>query len=319
VLTLEDWELLTFRLVDATNWWASLYLLAWVLIGHYILLTLFLAVILEGFEGMYDHNTGADLVVARLGGRASWAPYSTPDSRATRRARTQSIDPAQPSASALSPKHTNKARPNNQGCPRPATDKTATLTGSYPSSYIATVASLSSFSSAAAGKITATPRRHVRGAEEGENCARSAHGEPLAEAVTKRHEHESATECPAQCGLRLMSPDMHDSSGQMIWYEREESTSVMGSLETSRHLEGEKSVSYDPDGFEWTANWQRWVMESDAPCDAENVLCPWQPSIHAHLGDATVGLQYAGIREVTREKGVLTQSLKEPRAYVRGT
>lgn len=53
-------------LVAASNWWAALYLLAWILIGHFIVLTLFLAVILEAFESMYDATTGKDLIIAEL-------------------------------------------------------------------------------------------------------------------------------------------------------------------------------------------------------------------------------------------------------------
>lgn len=53
-------------LVAATNWWAALYLLAWILIGHFIVLTLFLAVILEAFESMYDVTAGKDLIIAEI-------------------------------------------------------------------------------------------------------------------------------------------------------------------------------------------------------------------------------------------------------------
>ena len=53
-------------LVAATNWWAALYLLAWILIGHFIVLTLFLAVILEAFESMYDVEAGKDLIIAEI-------------------------------------------------------------------------------------------------------------------------------------------------------------------------------------------------------------------------------------------------------------
>lgn len=56
-------------LVAATNWWAALYLLAWILIGHFIVLTLFLAVILEAFESMYDATAGKDLIIAEIDSR----------------------------------------------------------------------------------------------------------------------------------------------------------------------------------------------------------------------------------------------------------
>lgn len=71
MLTLEDWEIIMTDLVAATNWWAALYLLAWILIGHFIVLTLFLAVILEAFESMYDVTAGKDLVIAEIEARKS--------------------------------------------------------------------------------------------------------------------------------------------------------------------------------------------------------------------------------------------------------
>lgn len=86
VLTLEDWEIIMTDLVAATNWWAALYLLAWILIGHFIVLTLFLAVILEAFESMYDVTAGKDLIIAEIDaqnsvlvpGHGSTLPHRTP-------------------------------------------------------------------------------------------------------------------------------------------------------------------------------------------------------------------------------------------------
>eukprot|EP00892_Ulva_mutabilis_P003109 jgi/Ulvmu1/1279/UM011_0003.1 len=69
ILTMEDWEITMTRLVAATNWGAALYLLAWILIGHFVVLTLFLAVILEAFESMYDVGTGKELVIAEIEAR----------------------------------------------------------------------------------------------------------------------------------------------------------------------------------------------------------------------------------------------------------
>ena len=83
VLTLEDWEIVLTRLVAATNWGAALYLLAWILIGHFVVLTLFLAVILEAFESMYDVKTGNDLIIAEIEARKSAVVPHTDVSRAT--------------------------------------------------------------------------------------------------------------------------------------------------------------------------------------------------------------------------------------------
>lgn len=59
VLTLEDWEYLMYDTIAATNWGASLYFLAWVVLGYYIFLTLFLAVTLEAFESRFDEDLEA--------------------------------------------------------------------------------------------------------------------------------------------------------------------------------------------------------------------------------------------------------------------
>ncbi|KAK3234240.1 mitochondrial thiamine pyrophosphate transporter [Cymbomonas tetramitiformis] len=56
VLTLENWNELMLDVVDRTDWSAVLYFVLWVIIGNYICLTLFLAVVMEAFEGEIDSN-----------------------------------------------------------------------------------------------------------------------------------------------------------------------------------------------------------------------------------------------------------------------
>lgn len=77
------------NLVAATNWGAALYLLAWILIGHFVVLTLFLAVILEAFESMYDVKTGKDLIIAEIEAHKRVAP---PGSHSDQQTSTLSVD-----------------------------------------------------------------------------------------------------------------------------------------------------------------------------------------------------------------------------------
>jgi Ion transport protein len=66
ILTLEDWAIVTHKIVDATNWGAAVFLLAWIVVGHYVFLTLFLAVILESFESKYDEEAGTEAYIASV-------------------------------------------------------------------------------------------------------------------------------------------------------------------------------------------------------------------------------------------------------------
>mgnify|MGYP001807346785 CR=1 FL=1 len=43
-----------YGVVRASNWGSSVFFVAWIVVGKYILLTLFLAVTLEAFEAKYD-------------------------------------------------------------------------------------------------------------------------------------------------------------------------------------------------------------------------------------------------------------------------
>eukprot|EP00854_Cymbomonas_tetramitiformis_P010393 gene10393-12292_t len=56
ILTLEGWNELMLKVVQKTNWYSALYFVAWVVIGNYFLLTLFLAVVMEAFEGKYERK-----------------------------------------------------------------------------------------------------------------------------------------------------------------------------------------------------------------------------------------------------------------------
>jgi hypothetical protein len=58
VLTLEDWEYVMFRTVEYAGWGSSIYFVAWVVVGKYTFLTLFLAVMMEAFESKYDAQAG---------------------------------------------------------------------------------------------------------------------------------------------------------------------------------------------------------------------------------------------------------------------
>lgn len=57
-----------YTTVKYNSWGASLYFLAWVVLGYYVFLTLFLAVTLEAFESKYDSDAA---LVADTGSRIS--------------------------------------------------------------------------------------------------------------------------------------------------------------------------------------------------------------------------------------------------------
>lgn len=60
VLTLEDWELLMYEYIKYNDHLAAVYFVAWVVLGKYIFLTLFLAVVLEAFESKYDIDANGE-------------------------------------------------------------------------------------------------------------------------------------------------------------------------------------------------------------------------------------------------------------------
>eukprot|EP00854_Cymbomonas_tetramitiformis_P005080 gene5080-6184_t len=54
LLTLDNWNEVMMNVVDLTNWGSSLYFVAWVIIGNYIFLSLFLAVVMDAFDADED-------------------------------------------------------------------------------------------------------------------------------------------------------------------------------------------------------------------------------------------------------------------------
>uniref|UniRef100_A0A061RPV3 Voltage-dependent calcium channel L type alpha-1D n=1 Tax=Tetraselmis sp. GSL018 TaxID=582737 RepID=A0A061RPV3_9CHLO len=61
VLTLEDWEVLAYSYARDAGYGAVAFFVAWVIVGNYVFLTLFLAVTLEAFESKYDTETAAQV------------------------------------------------------------------------------------------------------------------------------------------------------------------------------------------------------------------------------------------------------------------
>jgi hypothetical protein len=49
--------------IFASNWFSSIYFVVWIILGNYILLTLFLAVVMEAFEGKYDMDSKDEQVL----------------------------------------------------------------------------------------------------------------------------------------------------------------------------------------------------------------------------------------------------------------
>jgi hypothetical protein len=58
-LNLENFEMTMFMIIRAANYGAAAYFLCWIVLGKFILLALFLAVMLEAFENKYQVGCGA--------------------------------------------------------------------------------------------------------------------------------------------------------------------------------------------------------------------------------------------------------------------
>jgi hypothetical protein len=71
VLTLEDWDLIAYSYIRETNYTTILFFIAWIVVGKYIFLTLFLAVTLEAFESKYDMDDLKQIQEAMEGGSSS--------------------------------------------------------------------------------------------------------------------------------------------------------------------------------------------------------------------------------------------------------
>lgn len=54
ILNLENFQITMFSVIRATNYASSMFWLAWIIMGKFILLTLFLAVTLDAFERKYE-------------------------------------------------------------------------------------------------------------------------------------------------------------------------------------------------------------------------------------------------------------------------
>lgn len=64
VLTLEDWEIIMYSVIRQSNFGSTIYFVAWVVLGKYTFLTLFLAVTLEAFESKYDVEASSEAYLA---------------------------------------------------------------------------------------------------------------------------------------------------------------------------------------------------------------------------------------------------------------
>lgn len=58
-----------FRYIQASGYGTAMYFISWVVLGKYIFLTLFLAVVLEAFESKYDDEASADAYVVYKAGK----------------------------------------------------------------------------------------------------------------------------------------------------------------------------------------------------------------------------------------------------------
>jgi hypothetical protein len=54
ILNLENFQIAMYSVIRATNYLSSMYWLAWIIVGKFIFLTLFLAVTLDAFERKYE-------------------------------------------------------------------------------------------------------------------------------------------------------------------------------------------------------------------------------------------------------------------------
>lgn len=79
ILNLENFQITMFSVIRATNYASSMFWLAWIIMGKFILLTLFLAVTLDAFERKYEVRCGVEervLERAHLQGLSLQRAYS---------------------------------------------------------------------------------------------------------------------------------------------------------------------------------------------------------------------------------------------------
>ena len=63
-LTLENYDTVMYPLVAANNWGAAAYMLAWLVVGYFVILTLFMAIIMEAFESKYNAEASEEAFTA---------------------------------------------------------------------------------------------------------------------------------------------------------------------------------------------------------------------------------------------------------------
>ncbi|GIM03598.1 hypothetical protein Vretimale_8329, partial [Volvox reticuliferus] len=66
ILTLENYQNNMYETIRTTNYGSALFFVAWIVVGKYILLTLFLAVTLEAFEAKYDSQSGSSSWISKM-------------------------------------------------------------------------------------------------------------------------------------------------------------------------------------------------------------------------------------------------------------
>jgi hypothetical protein len=57
ILTQEDWNIVLFNAMEKTSHWASLYFVALMTFGNYVLFNLLVAILVEGFSSEVSNNS----------------------------------------------------------------------------------------------------------------------------------------------------------------------------------------------------------------------------------------------------------------------
>lgn len=75
ILNLENFQIGMYSVIRATNYASSMYWLAWIILGKFIFLTLFLAVTLDAFERKYEviyHITSSVIGLLHMPAHRHW-------------------------------------------------------------------------------------------------------------------------------------------------------------------------------------------------------------------------------------------------------
>ena len=83
-LTLENYDTVMYPLVAANNWGAAAFMLAWLVVGYFVLLTLFMAIIMEAFESKYNVDATEEAFTACESCKTCHSPTSLTASLAMR-------------------------------------------------------------------------------------------------------------------------------------------------------------------------------------------------------------------------------------------